>query len=108
MEGREPLAAAGDISPHTRTSVTWPQSKAPFKPEIVMEAGNRAVIRNAHRSALTTHSLSLLTTGADVIRQPLTPFWATSAAAVRRRDWPRASRQSILTIGPRLDGADRP
>jgi len=82
MEDWQPFAAAGDISPHTRTSLTWPQSKTPFKPEIVMEAGNRAVSPN-ERDVLTTDSLSLLTTGADVTRQPLTPFWATSAAAAQ-------------------------
>jgi hypothetical protein len=82
IEGWRPFAAAGDISPHTRTSMTWLQSKTPFKPEIVMEAGNRAVSPN-EQDVLTTDSLSLLTTGADVARQPLTPFWATSAAAAQ-------------------------
>ena len=41
-----PLAAAGELSPHSRTSVIWPQGRSPFKPEIVMEAGNRAVNPN--------------------------------------------------------------
>ena len=38
-----PYADAGDISPYTRTSTLWHQGKAPFKPDIVMEAGNRVV-----------------------------------------------------------------
>jgi hypothetical protein len=77
-----PLAAAGELSPHSRTSVTWPQSRAPFKPEIVMEAGNRALNR-AGTEALTFGSLSLLSTGSDVAKAPLVPFQATSAASAQ-------------------------
>jgi hypothetical protein len=47
-----------------------------------MEAGNRAVSPN-EREVHTTDSLSLLTTGSDVARHPLTPFCATSAAAAQ-------------------------
>lgn len=75
-----PFAAAGDLSPHSRTSVTWPQN-APFKPEIVMEAGNRA-ISPARTDLCTLDSLSLLSTGKDAAR-PLVPFDATSAAAAQ-------------------------
>lgn len=82
LEGWTPLAEAGSLSPFTRTSVTWPQSKAPFKPEIVMEAGNRALSPNG-RDVVTADSLGLLTTGADVDRHPLTAFEATSAAAAQ-------------------------
>jgi hypothetical protein len=74
------LAAVGDLSPHSRTSVTWPQN-APFKPELVMEAGNRAINR-ARTEVLTVGSLSLLSTGHDA-RSPLTSFDATSAAAAQ-------------------------
>ena len=77
-----PMVAAGELSPHSRTSVTWPQGLSPFKPELVLEAGNRAV--NPSRSeALTVGSLSLLTTGNDVVGAPLVPFEATSAAAAQ-------------------------
>jgi hypothetical protein len=82
LAGWTPFAEVGHISPFTRTSVTWPQSKTPFKPEIVMEAGNRAVSPNGSQ-VLTTDSLSLLTTGHDVDHQPLTPFAATSAATAQ-------------------------
>jgi hypothetical protein len=77
-----PMAAAGGLSPHSRTSATWPQGRAPFKPEIVMEAGNRAV-NKTKTEALTVSSLSLLSTGNDVVRSPLVPFQATSAAAAQ-------------------------
>lgn len=74
------MADTGDLSPHSRTSVTWPQN-APFKPEIVMEGGNRAV-NPTRTEALTMGSLSLLSTGKDP-NVPLVPFEATSAAAAQ-------------------------
>lgn len=77
-----PIAAAGDLSPHSRTSVTWPQGRAPFKPELVMEAGNRA-INAGGTEVLTVGSLSLLATGGNVENEPLVPFEATSAAAAQ-------------------------
>lgn len=76
-----PMAAAGELSPHSRTSVTWPQGLSPFKPELVMEAGNRAV-NPGKTEMLTMGSLSLLTTGSDMA-EPLVPFEATSAAAAQ-------------------------
>lgn len=78
----DPPAEAGALSPHSRTSVTWPQGRAPFKPELVLEAGNRAISPSG-REILTLDSLSLLTTGSDVARQPLVPFQATSAATAQ-------------------------
>jgi len=76
-----PAANAGEISPHTRTSSTWPQGTTPIKPELVMEAGNRA-ISPSRREILTLGSLSLLTTGKDAAT-PLVSFDATSAAAAQ-------------------------
>ncbi|WP_421693238.1 S8 family peptidase [Aestuariivirga sp.] len=76
-----PMASIGTLSPHTRTSVGW-RGRAPFKPELVLEAGNRAV--SPSRNDLTTlDSLSLLTTGRDVGGRPLVSFNATSAAAAQ-------------------------
>lgn len=75
-----PMAETGELSPHSRTSAAWPQNN-PFKPEIVMEAGNRA-INPARTQALTMGSLSLLSTGRDA-SAPLVPFDATSAAAAQ-------------------------
>lgn len=76
-----PLVDAGELSPHSRTSVGWPQGLSPFKPELVMEAGNRAV-SPGRTEMLTVGSLSLLTTGSDAAK-PLVPFEATSAAAAQ-------------------------
>ncbi|MCR9243259.1 MAG: S8 family peptidase [Rhodobiaceae bacterium] len=81
-ESWSPVVNAGEISPHSRTSATWPQSKAPFKPELVLEAGNRA-INSSRTETLTTDSLSLLSTGAHIDQEPLVPFQATSAAAAQ-------------------------
>lgn len=77
--GYEPVSAVGDRSPFSRTSAGWP-SEMPLKPEVVFEAGNRA-----HQPAGTdvvtgVPSLSVLTTNADFVTDPLTTFWATSAA----------------------------
>lgn len=107
FENWTPIAEAGDLSPHSRTSATWPQGRAPFKPEIVMEAGNRAV-NKTRTEALTVHSLSLLSTGNDATRAPLVPFQATSAAAAQAARlagrlaadhpefWPEAIRALIV------------
>jgi hypothetical protein len=102
-----PFAAAGDISPFTRSSASWPSGKAPFKPEIVMEAGNRAVTPSG-REVYTIESLGLLTTGPDVDQSPLVPFSATSAATAQAARlaarlfarfpdlWPEAIRALII------------
>ena len=73
--------AAGELSPHSRTSVAWPQSLSPIKPELVMEAGNRAV-NVARTECLTMGSLSLLTTGGEFGCTAGT-LDATSAAAAQ-------------------------
>ena len=77
-----PIAGAGELSPHSRTSAIWPHGLSPIKPELVMEAGNRAV-NPGRTEMLTMASLSLLTTGSDVANLPLVPFDATSAAAAQ-------------------------
>ena len=77
LETYTPSAPAGDLSPHTRTSVPW-VGKSAFKPDIVMESGNRA-ISPAGTDIVDADSLGLLSTGANVGQQPLVPFRATSA-----------------------------
>ena len=77
-----PYARAGDISPYTRTSTQWLQGKAPFKPDIVMEAGNR-VVSPARTDTYDADSLALLSTGPNTDRHPLVSFRATSAATAQ-------------------------
>jgi len=104
-----PLAEAGELSPHSRLSVTWPQGRSPFKPDVVLEAGNRATSPQ-RTEALTMGSLSLLSTGHDVNRMPLVAFQATSAAAAQAARmaarlsaahpdyWPFGSRRARRTV----------
>ena len=82
LVGYTPYAAVGELSPFSRTSDTWPAGKSPYKPDLVMEAGNRALSPD-EQEVYSTDSLSLLTTGSDVDRLPLTAFAATSAAAAQ-------------------------
>ena len=82
FEDWTPFADAGEISPYTRSSASWPSGRSPFKPEIVMEAGNRAV-SPSKRDVSNMNSLSLLTTGPDVDQSPLVDFNATSAATAQ-------------------------
>jgi len=82
FENWVPIAQPGELSPFSRSSVTWPQNRTALKPEVVFEAGNRA-INPAGTEALNFDSLSLLTTGEDVATHPLVPFAATSAAAAQ-------------------------
>lgn len=82
FDGYTPFANAGELSPFTRTSCTWTPSRTPFKPDIVMEAGNRALSVNG-REVYTLDSLGLLSTGPDTDRQALFPFAATSAATAQ-------------------------
>ena len=81
-EDWSPLAEVGGLSPHSRTSVGWLPGRSPFKPELVLEAGNRAV-SPGRNDILTVDSLCLLSTGRDVGRLPLVPFDATSAATAQ-------------------------
>jgi hypothetical protein len=78
-------AAVGvdELSPYSRVSAAWSRGVAPVKPELLLEAGNRAVdpYDQSHWSGLD--SLSLLTTGHQVTTTPLTTSWATSAAAAQ-------------------------
>lgn len=79
LDAYSPLSASGDLSPHTRTSISW-SGKSAFKPDIVMEAGNRAVSPSG-TDIMDADSLGLLSTGYNTGQQPLVPFRATSAAA---------------------------
>ena len=76
-------AKPGELSPYSRTSFLWQWRKSPFKPDLVFEAGNRALSPARTEAVAGLPSLSLLSTGSDVARLPFEPFWATSAAAAQ-------------------------
>ena len=77
------LASPGELSPYSRNSCLWGEKKTPLKPDLVMEAGNRALNSNKTECVAGLPSLSLLSTGSDVAQSPFEPFWATSAAAAQ-------------------------
>ena len=72
------LVTPGDLSPHSRTSLDWDDSRTPFKPEVVFEAGNKVVDQDGY--VMQTNSLDLLAAGRDMGQEPLKAFRATSAA----------------------------
>jgi len=80
--GHTPFANHGDVSPFSRNSVGWRSSKTPIKPEVVFEAGNRA-LSPSQAHVINCPSLELLTTGGEVDRLPISSFAATSAAAAQ-------------------------
>nr|WP_303705375.1 S8 family peptidase [Brevundimonas naejangsanensis] len=72
------VAAANTVSPFSTDTVGLPTDLLPLKPEVLFEAGNMAEDAAGH---CDWHAaLSLLSAGNDVEREPLAPFWATSAA----------------------------
>lgn len=72
-----PIAAEGGLSPFSTTSCTW-DNHWPLKPDVVFEGGN--VAKDA-LGAVTTHSLSLLTSHHKPLERLLTTTHATSAAS---------------------------
>ncbi|ADL49640.1 hypothetical protein Micau_6145 [Micromonospora aurantiaca ATCC 27029] len=80
--GWTPLAARGELSPHSRTSVAY-HSAWPVKPDVVFEGGN--VARSpAGTSFDTPEELQLLTTKAPLTNSRLlTVTCATSAATAQ-------------------------
>lgn len=76
-------AAVGDTSPYSTFSQQWNQSKTPIKPEIVFEAGNKAISPLKTELISGMDSLSILTTSKDFINQPFTTCWATSPATAQ-------------------------
>ena len=74
----QPIAAAGSLSPFSTTSLTWQDTRWPYKPDVVFEGGNAA---RDTISAVTMHSLGLLTTHHQPIARLFTTTNATSAAS---------------------------
>jgi hypothetical protein len=74
----QPIAPAGSLSPFSTTSLTWHNTRWPYKPDVVFEGGNAA--RDAIGPS-TMHSLSLLTAHHLPTERLLTTTNATSAAS---------------------------
>jgi hypothetical protein len=77
------VAESGDRSPYSRISTDWEHSRTPIKPEIVFEAGNKAISPEQNEILSGLDSLSLLTTNSDFNNQNLATFWATSPATAQ-------------------------
>ncbi|MDF1659828.1 MAG: S8 family peptidase [Verrucomicrobiales bacterium] len=85
------IAEAGDISPYSTTTVTWPKRKWPIKPEIVIEGGNIAQTESG--SVFDTEDLKLLSTYYRPAEAQFAPFFATSIASAQAA-WMAARIQS--------------
>jgi len=79
--GWQALAAAGDLSPASCTSMTWKKSRWPIKPDIVLEAGNMGRHADHADPDYIDDRLQLLSTAADfAANKPLASFGDTSGA----------------------------
>ncbi len=88
--GWTPLAQAGELSPHSRTSMLFAERKWPIKPDICMEGGN--VLTNGDTGFEPKHPLLSLRTTGTRSNLALTSANATSAATAQ------ASRLAAMTM----------
>ncbi|MDP2227633.1 MAG: S8 family peptidase [Moraxellaceae bacterium] len=83
FQGWSPFSMAGDIAPATRSSLSWRwANQAPYKPEIVMEGGNR-LLSPDHDEITTADVVSLLTTSGRTTGQLFETTADTSAACAQ-------------------------
>jgi len=82
FDGYVPLAQAGQLSPHSTTSLSWEVSKWPAKPDIVLEGGNLARSPDGNLVSVCD-DLSLLSTYHEHRQRPFDCIWATSAATAQ-------------------------
>ncbi|MES2728990.1 MAG: S8 family peptidase [Pseudomonadota bacterium] len=73
-----PLVEAGEVSPHSTTSVGW-NTEWPIKPDIVMEGGNFAKSPNGNE-VMDLDDLCVVTTSSQIPNRYLSPFCGTSSA----------------------------
>ena len=79
--GWQPMGAAGDLSPRSRTSVSW-QQDWPIKPDVVLEGGNLG-IDPATGHGDDIDDLALLTTFRRPQERMFTTTGDTSAATAQ-------------------------
>jgi hypothetical protein len=100
LPGWKALAGVGDHSPYSRVSTDWDHSRTPIKPEVVFEAGNRAVSPSQSEWVAGADSLSLLTTSKGFVTEPLTTIWATSPATAQAAGMAAAIMARLPGIWP--------
>jgi len=88
--GWHPMAAPGELSPHSRTSTMFSGRKWPIKPDICMEGGN--VLTDGARNFEDKHPLLSLRTTGHSGDLALTSANATSAASAQ------AARLAAITM----------
>lgn len=81
LHSYRPTAEAGDISPFSTTSSTWPDRKWPIKPDVCLEGGN--VATGPNDSVFDSDDLKLLSTYRDPQISQFASFDATSAASAQ-------------------------
>jgi Subtilase family len=79
--GWQPVGASGDLSPCSRTSVSW-QQDWPIKPDAVLEGGNLAIDPSTGQGD-NLDDLALLTTFRRPEERPFTTTGDTSAATAQ-------------------------
>lgn len=90
LQGYDPIAPAGGLSPFSTTSSIW-DDKWPIKPEIVMEGGN--IAKDGSGFVTECDDLSVLSTFRDPQEAHFYPFNMTSAATAQAA-WVAAQIQS--------------
>jgi len=81
LQNYQAVADAGNLSPFSTTSLTWPARKWPIKPEVLFEGGN--VAKGPNDAVFDTDDLKLLSTYHVPQVAQFTGFDATSAACAQ-------------------------
>ena len=81
LQNYQAIAEAGNLSPFSTTSGTWPTRKWPIKPEVLFEGGN--VARGPNNAVFDTDDLKLLSTYHIPQVAQFAAFDATSAASAQ-------------------------
>lgn len=92
LSDHAPVAPADGISPHSTTSLNWPATKWPIKPEVLFEAGN--VARGQDGFITECDDLSLISTSRDPQTAMFSSFSKTSASVAQGAEF--AARLSAL------------
>lgn len=87
----KPIAAPGDLSPFSSTSLTWDKKKWPVKPDIVLEGGN--VAQDSGGFVSLQDDISILSTSSDSAANQFDFINATSAATAQA-SWMAAQIQA--------------
>jgi hypothetical protein len=98
FSGWRALGEAGDLSPHSRTSVRFPRRKWPLKPDICMEGGN--VLTDGADDFHESHPLLSVRTTDARDDLALSSTFATSAATAQAARLAAVARASYPAYWP--------